>query len=50
MGLVLGSPPPIRDVEDAMAAAFERVFAMRLVEDPDTWTDAPTAEEVAHAR
>ena len=50
MGLLLGSPPPMRDVEDAMAAAFERAFAMRLVEDPDTWTDAPTAEEVAHAR
>ena len=50
MSLLLGSPPPMRDVEDAMAAAFERVFATRLVEDPDTWTDAPTAEEVAHAR
>ena len=50
MGLLLGSPPPMRDVEDAMTAAFERAFAMRLVEDPDTWTDAPTAEEVAHAR
>ena len=49
MGLVLGSPPPMREVEDAMAAAFERAFSVRLVEDPDAWMDAPAVEEVVHA-
>ena len=49
MGLVLGSPPPMREVEGAMAAAFARAFGVRLVEDPDAWMDAPAVEEVVHA-
>ena len=49
MGVLLGSAPPMREVEDAMAAAFERAFGVRLVEAPDAAIDAPTVEEVAHA-
>jgi lipoyl(octanoyl) transferase len=36
MQRLLGAAPPMCAVEDAMAAAFERVFDLELVEDPDT--------------
>ena len=49
MARLLPDAPPTREVEDAMVAAFERVFGVRIVEDPETPTDAPTLQEVAHA-
>ena len=49
MDRLLGGAPPMREVEGAMAAAFERAFGVRLVEDPESLTDAPGLEEVAHA-
>ena len=49
MDRLLDHAPPMREVEDAMAAAFERAFGVRLAEDPDGWLNAPTVEEVAHA-
>ena len=49
MERLLGSAPPMREVEDAMAAAFEHAFGVRLAEDPHGRLDALTVEEVAHA-
>lgn len=49
MDRLLGGAPPMGEVEDTMAAAFERAFGVRLVEDADTPVHAPTVEEVAHA-
>lgn len=49
MDRLLGGAPPMREVEDVMARAFERAFDARLIEAPDSLVDAPTVEEVAHA-
>lgn len=49
MHCLLGRAPPARAVEDAMAAAFERTFGVRLVAGPDGWTDAAAFEEAVHA-
>ena len=49
MDRLLGGAPSMREVEDAMVAAFERAFGARIVEDLEAPTDAPTAREVAHA-
>lgn len=46
-GLLPDGAPPMRAVEDAMASAFERVFAMRLAEDAsiaEAARGAPEAE------
>ena len=50
MDHLLGAAPPMRDVEDAMAAAFERAFGGRLIEEPGTPEHVEAIEEAAHAR
>ncbi len=49
MDRLLAEAPPMREVEDAMVAAFERAFGVRVVEDLEAPAGAPTLQEVVHA-
>ena len=44
MARLPGGAPPMRAVEDAMAAAFERAFGVRLVEGAEEWSDVAAGE------